>query len=134
MSVISKSASDNAQRMSMSLIVVLLLALCVTAIALTYTKHQSRQLFVELQTLSRERDNLNEEWVQLQLEQSTYAAHSLIEKKAAKSLSLYRPSAHEVFLITDSGDFRFVGLEPMSEELALLLERQRAETSAVAVR
>ncbi|MEO0575394.1 MAG: cell division protein FtsL [Pseudomonadota bacterium] len=134
MSVLSKSRSGNAESVSMSLIVILLLALCVTAIALAYTKHQSRRLFVELQTLSRERDSLNEEWVQLQLEQSTYAAHSLIEKKAATSLSLYRPAAHEVFLITDAGDFRFVGLEPMSEELALLLERQQTETSAVAVR
>ncbi|MEM7611235.1 MAG: cell division protein FtsL [Pseudomonadota bacterium] len=98
-----------------------LAALCMAAAAVVYTKHQSRQLFIELQDLSKQRDALNTEWGRLQLEQSTYAAHSLIEDKAMDSLALSRPQTGEVFLINDDGDYRFVGLEPMSEELASLL-------------
>ncbi|MEL6869339.1 MAG: cell division protein FtsL [Pseudomonadota bacterium] len=131
MSLESVAAARHKPGVSLSLVVLLLVALCVAAIALAYTKHQSRQLFIELQALSAQRDDLNVEWGRLQLEQSSYAAHSLIEKKAAESLSLFRPSASEVFLISNDGDYRFVGLEPMSEELARLIE-QRAEDAAVA--
>ena len=47
----------------------------ISAIALIYTKHESRKLFVELETLTHERDELNIEWGQLQIEQSTWATH-----------------------------------------------------------
>ena len=73
---------------------------CVTsAIALVYTKHESRKLFVELETLTHERDELNIEWGQLQIEQSTWATHGRIEQVATEDLSLVRPDATEVFVI-----------------------------------
>ena len=53
-----------------------------SAIALVYTKHESRKLFVELEALTHERDRLNIEWGQLQIEQSTWAQHARIEQVA----------------------------------------------------
>ena len=57
------------------LLPVLLLAVIATAVSAAYAKHQSRKLFIELQALEQQRDAMNIEWGQLQLEQSTYATH-----------------------------------------------------------
>ncbi len=70
-----------------------------SAIALVYTKHESRKLFVELETLTRQRDQLNIEWGQLQIEQSTWATHARIEQVAKDDLSLVRPEATEIYVI-----------------------------------
>jgi len=70
-----------------------------SAIALIYAKHESRKLFVELERLTTERDELNIEWGQLQIEQSTWATHARIERVAAEELSLTRPKATEIYVI-----------------------------------
>jgi cell division protein FtsL len=71
----------------------------VSAVAIIYTKHESRKLFVELEALTHERDGLNIEWGQLQIEQSTWAQHARIEQVATQDLSLVRPEATEIFVI-----------------------------------
>ena len=71
----------------------------VSAIALIYTKHESRKLFVELEQLTTERDELNIEWGQLQIEQSTWATHARIEQVATEELSLVRPKSTEIYVI-----------------------------------
>ena len=76
------------------------IVVCVTsAMALVYTRHESRKLFVELETLSDERDELNIEWGQLQIEQSTWATHARIEKLAVEELSLERPETSDIYVI-----------------------------------
>lgn len=70
-----------------------------SAIALVYTKHESRKLFVELEALTEERDALNIEWGQLQIEQSTWAQHARIEKVATDDLALVRPAAADIYVI-----------------------------------
>ena len=83
-----------------ALLVFVFAVVCVlSAIALIYTKHESRKLFVELETLTHERDELNIEWGQLQIEQSTWAQHARIEQVATEDLSLVRPEAQEIFVI-----------------------------------
>lgn len=82
------------------LLALVLAVVCVmSAMALIYTKHESRKLFVELEQLTAERDQLNIEWGQLQIEQSTWATHARIEKVAADELALTRPAASEIFVI-----------------------------------
>ncbi len=70
-----------------------------SAIALVYTKHASRKLFVELEELTHERDELNIEWGQLQIEQSTWATHARIERVAMDDLGLVRPAATDIIVI-----------------------------------
>jgi cell division protein FtsL len=70
-----------------------------SAIAMIYTKHESRKLFVELEQLTTDRDELNIEWGQLQIEQSTWATHARIERVASEELSLVRPKATEIYVI-----------------------------------
>ena len=68
--------SISEKRQPFLLVVVFAVVCVISAIALVYTKHESRKLFVELETLTHERDELNIEWGQLQIEQSTWATHS----------------------------------------------------------
>ena len=81
------------------LLVIFAIVCVISAIALVYTKHESRNLFVELEQLTTERDELNIEWGQLQIEQSTWATHARIERVAMEELSLKRPNATEIYLI-----------------------------------
>ena len=89
----------KAQRHPFLLIFVFALVCVLSAMALVYTKHESRKLFVELEQLTQQRDELNIEWGQLQIEQSTWAQHARIEQVARDDLSLERPAATEVFVI-----------------------------------
>lgn len=81
------------------LVFVFALVCVLSAIALVYTKHESRKLFIELEGLTHQRDGLNIEWGQLQIEQSTWAQHARIEQVATEDLSLVRPDASEIFVI-----------------------------------
>ena len=82
------------------LLVLVFAIVCVmSALALVYTKHESRKLFVELEALTNERDELNIEWGQLQIEQSTWATHARIEQVAVDDLSLVRPESSEIYVI-----------------------------------
>ena len=87
------------KRQPILLVFVFAVVCVVSAIALVYTKHESRSLFVELEQLTNERDELNIEWGQLQLEQSTWATHARIEQVAADDLQLTRPETSEIFVI-----------------------------------
>jgi cell division protein FtsL len=71
----------------------------VSAMALVYTRHESRKLFIELEQLTTARDELNIEWGQLQIEQSTWATHARIERVATEDLALAKPLATEIFVI-----------------------------------
>jgi len=82
------------------LLVFVFAVVCVlTSMALVYTKHESRKLFVELEGHTHERDDLNIEWGQLQIEQSTWATHARIERVATDDLSLVRPESTDIYVI-----------------------------------
>lgn len=84
---------------SFLLVFVFALVCVLSSMALVYTKHESRKLFVDLEALTHERDELNIEWGQLQIEQSTWATHARIERVASDDLSLARPKNSEIFVI-----------------------------------
>ncbi len=91
--------SAATKRQPVLLTVVFALVCVVSAVAVIYTKHESRKLFVGLEQLKTERDELNIEWGQLQIEQSTWATHARIEQKATDELALVRPDAAELNVI-----------------------------------
>lgn len=88
-----------AKKQPFLLVFVFALVCVLSALALVYTKHESRKLFVELEGLTQERDELNIEWGQLQIEQSTWATHARIERVATDDLSLVRPDTTEIYVI-----------------------------------
>ena len=81
------------------LVAVFVVVCALSALAIVFTKHESRKLFVELEGLTTERDELNIEWGQLQIEQSTWAAHARIERVAVEEMSLIRPRSEDIFVI-----------------------------------
>lgn len=80
-------------------LVVLVAAVVCSATAVIYSKHRTRVLFADLQSLQRERDRLNVEWERLQLEQGAWSTHGRIERLAREALSLAPPKPGEVVMI-----------------------------------
>ncbi|WP_116810339.1 cell division protein FtsL [Steroidobacter cummioxidans] len=78
---------------------VLWLALLGAAIAVVWSKHEARSLFIELQRLNAERDRLDIEWGQLKLEQSAFAMHGRVEQTARGSLQMVVPRPDEVRIV-----------------------------------
>jgi len=81
------------------LIALLILAVMGSAIGVIYSKHQTRKIFVSLQKLHKQIDELDIEWGQLQLEQSAWSSHGRIEKIARKKLQMTLPKANEILYI-----------------------------------
>ena len=89
---------SDRQRMLVVVTVLFSLVLA-SAILLVYSKHQSRKLFVQLQQMEKEVDDLNTEWSRLQLEQGAWSDHGRIENVARERLSLVMPEADDVVFI-----------------------------------
>ena len=77
----------------------LLLAVIASALSVVYTKHYSRKLFIALQKLESVRDEMNIEWGQLQLEQSTWATHGRVEGLAREQLKMITPNPDAVVIV-----------------------------------
>ncbi len=86
-------------KVSVLSVVVLGLAVVVSAIAVVEVKHQSRSLFVNLEAEYNERDRLNTEWSRLRLEQGALATHSRVERVARESLELRQPAPEDTQLL-----------------------------------
>jgi cell division protein FtsL len=68
-----------------------------TGIQMVTTKHQSRLLFQELESLRGEHDRLLDDWSALQLEVSTLGAHATIDRIAREQLGMVEPSAQWLY-------------------------------------
>lgn len=79
--------------------VTLVMVTMLSAISVVYSKHQTRKLFVNLEKLHKQNDELNIEWGRLQLEQSTWSSNGRIEKVARNKLHMKLPKANEIIYI-----------------------------------
>jgi cell division protein FtsL len=80
-------------------VVALGLALLGSALGVIYGKHEARNRFNDLQRLTRERDELDIEWGQLQLEQSTWATNGRVESVARDELHMIIPQATDLRIV-----------------------------------
>jgi cell division protein FtsL len=81
------------------LMLVLFIAVLISAIAVAYSAHWNRQLLNELYGELSVRDKAQAEWGRLILEQSTWTAHSRIETLASEQLKMHIPEAGAVRLV-----------------------------------
>ncbi|HBM10414.1 cell division protein FtsL [Pseudomonas sp. Choline-3u-10] len=81
------------------LMLVLFIAVLMSAIAVAYSAHWNRQLLNELYGELSVRDKAQAEWGRLILEQSTWTAHSRIETLASEQLKMHIPEAGAVRLV-----------------------------------
>lgn len=85
--------------MKKTLNIVLVVLTFISAVQVVVSQHAARKLFVEIQSLEKTRDNLNEEWTRLLLEQSTWATDARIESVARNELNMKTPGTDSVLLI-----------------------------------
>ena len=78
---------------------VLLLIVVVSSVGVVYAKHQGRKLFVELQGLGDERDNMDIEWGQLKLEQGTLTTQGQVERAARERLGMVNLTADNMVIV-----------------------------------
>jgi cell division protein FtsL len=80
--------------------IVLALVLMACALALIQSQHRARTYFVELERLKKQAHVLEEQWGQLQLEQSTWANPARVDSLARTRLGLIAPPHDRVRIET----------------------------------
>lgn len=83
--------------------VLLLGAVVLCALSVVTSQHKARKLFIELQKEKDLAQQMEVEWGQLQLEQSTWATPARVEKIAAQQLQMQLPK---------NGQVQFIRVEP----------------------
>jgi len=77
----------------------LLIITVACAIGTVASNHRARKLFVEIEREQSRMRDLDVEWGQLQLEQSTWAGHARVESIARDKLHMKSPGAGQVMSI-----------------------------------
>ena len=80
-------------------VAVLLVANIASAIGVVYARHEHRQLFVALDRLTHQRDELNIEFGRLQLEQATWAESNRVDQIARTRLGMKFPEGAEIEVV-----------------------------------
>ena len=94
---------------------VALLALVVAcALAVITAQHRARLAFVALEAAQDAAKKLEEEWTQLQLEQSTWARNKRVESIAASRLEMRLPDASNTVVVT-IGEGQATGAAPTGD-------------------
>jgi cell division protein FtsL len=80
----------------------LLFAAVACALGVVTSQHKARKLFVELQREKERAQQMEVEWGQLQLEQSTWAMGARVEKIAAARLQMQLPKNDQIRFVRDN--------------------------------
>lgn len=72
-----------------------------SALGVVAAQHQARKLFSELEREQARAHELEVEWGQLQLEQSTWAALARVEATARQALGLTEPAPGRILVVED---------------------------------
>ena len=83
---------------------ILLLVLTACALGLVSSQHKARKLFGELEREQDRAMQLDVEWGQLQLEQSTWSMHARVEKIARDRLRMSVPDAKRTQMVMPGAD------------------------------
>jgi cell division protein FtsL len=87
------------RRWMLAAIGVLWIAVLASAVAVVRARHESRTLFVQLELLSAQRDALNINWGQDQIEQSTWSNHGYVETIASERKFMKLPKPDEIRIV-----------------------------------
>jgi cell division protein FtsL len=79
-------------------VAILWVAVLGSALGVVFGKQEARNRFNQLQKLTNQRDDLDIEWGQLQLEQSTWATHARVEQ-VARSMNMDTPQVADVRIV-----------------------------------
>jgi cell division protein FtsL len=93
------SAMSSRQRGMIRVDAMLVTLVVLSALGVVSSQHQSRKLHTALERETSRMQQLEVEWGQLQLEQSTWAAHVRIEKIASQRLHMKPPTFEQILVI-----------------------------------
>jgi cell division protein FtsL len=93
---------------------ILYFALMLSALGLVNAQHKSRKLYIELEQMSQAAKQYEQEFGQLQLEQSTWAMHSRVESIAAHALQMQVPDAKRIQVVSPND----LTVKPAQNELS----------------
>ena len=79
---------------------VLALFLVLSGLGLVSSQYRARQLFIDVDRARAVARRLDVEWRTLQLDQTNYSKHSLIEAAAVRDLKMLRPTQRRMQYIT----------------------------------
>jgi len=99
----SRNFVDRVDRVNPVGLSLLFLAVVLSALSVVTSQHKSRKLFIELQNEKAKAQQMDVEWGQLQLEQSTWAAPARVEGIAVHKLQMQTPR---------SGQTQFIRIQP----------------------
>ena len=80
------------------------LAVVVCALSVVNAQYQARRLFIELERAQAAAKQLETEWSQLQLDQSTLAKHARIEANARRDLNMVPVAPNRTQYLTAEGN------------------------------
>jgi len=79
--------------------VVLYVFIIISALALVYVKHKSREVVVGLQILQYQQQAMESEASHLILEQSALLSHSKVDRVARTRLHMYMPEQKDIVIL-----------------------------------
>ena len=82
----------------------LLAGVIVSALSVVTSQHKSRKLYIELQKEKDRAQQMEVEWGQLQLEQSTWATPARVERIATQQLQMRLPQSGQIRYIRANPD------------------------------
>lgn len=88
------------KRGALILPLLLLAAVIASALAVIRTKHENRALVAQLEQLRAERDRLDMEWAQLQLEEATLSHNARVDRIAREHLGMTEPRDYVIVGVT----------------------------------
>ena len=80
-------------------VAMLWLAVLLSAAGAVYCKFRARQLFIRLEQLTTQRDDLDIQWGQLQLEQSAWSTHAFVESGVFKKRHMSMPAPQDIVIV-----------------------------------
>ena len=79
---------------------ILFFSLIFSSLGLVNAQHKARKLYIELDQSQQAAKQYEQEYGQLQLEQSTWAMHSRVERVATEQLQMQVPDAKRIQIVT----------------------------------
>jgi cell division protein FtsL len=106
---------DSVVNWQLPLLAVLFVGVIFVAIKTVVHRHESRNLFMQLQVLEKERDKLSAQWSRLKLEQGTMLNQVRVERNARWDLGMRMPKASEVRMIREPVKKSFLVVEAVAQ-------------------
>ena len=87
------------RRAGVWLSVLLIAGSMASAIGVIYVKYLTRLLFLDLQGLRAQREEVDVEWDNLRLEQAALTTNALVERRARRQLEMHLPARGDIRIL-----------------------------------